>query len=144
MYTHTHTHTHTHTDSPQVVKFEISQDGKPVTALYSDNSFTLECEVYGYPAVNLSITGPEVFKQSEYEPRHERRWYSMKKTFNILNATEDFNGTYQCKGLIYLTQGGETAAEASDDGLEQPLVVYSECSNPWLSTVSAATLGCLQ
>ena len=99
-----------------------------MTAIHEGESFTLECEVYGYPEVDTKITGPGTL-QEDYKPILEnRRWYSTYKAVNITRANESLTGTYQCKGQISFTQGGETVNEMSDDAQKKDLVVYSECN----------------
>lgn len=112
--------------SPQVIILQITQNGKNVTAIHDGESFTLECEVYGYPEVDSVITGPETFREEDYRSTtlENGRWYSIHKTVNIILANESFSGTYRCQGLISFTQGGETVVEKSDDVPENQLVVY--------------------
>lgn len=87
-------------------------------------SVEMECAVYGYPGkdTNAEIVHAGIVETCQ---KSIHGLYEAVCVVKIPQVKVGHSGFYTCRGVLTITQAGETGQERSDDVLQKELVVYS-------------------
>jgi len=112
--------------SPEVYTFQTGNEQTEVKGLYVGQSVEMRCVVFGYPGkdTNAEIVGPGNIEMCQ----SKHFLYKAVCEVEIPHVTVGHSGFYTCRGVLTITQAGETGRERSDNILRKKLVVYSRCT----------------